>query len=505
MTTLGILGRLRQSLWTHPLATRRTDWRIVADVQARALRMRTLTDAGLHGAADQLRTQVQGGASLRQPEIVSQAFACLYESLRREQGIELYEVQILAGLALSGGAIAEMQTGEGKTLAAALPAFLFSLTGAGVHVATPNHYLASRDCELLAPVFLRLGTRAALLPEEHAPDAKRAAYAADVTYGTGYEFGFDYLRDQLLRLADRNQPLGHRFRQVLQGDLSTATQFVQRGLALAIIDEVDSVLIDEACMPLVIAAAGAGRADDPAPYQTAAHVARQLIAGQDFTLDAVERRIALTNAGSARIHLALPRSVGSLRRAWSEYVRQALHAQHLLQRDVDYVVADDRAVIVDEFTGRVYAERSWRDGLHQAVAAKEGLPIDEETAVAARISRQRYFRQYAQICGMTGTARGAEREFWRLFQLPIVEIPLHRPSQRRLLPTRAFATTDAKLAAIVAEVLKLHRQGRPVLVGTRTIDSSEQIARRLSKTGVVFRLLNGKQDADEAAVIAQAG
>ncbi len=505
MTSLGIIGRLRQSI--HPTARRARagDWRTVAAVRDRAHQLQAISDAGLREQADQLRRQIRAGKSPRRDDIVVPAFACLIESLRRELDTRMYDVQILAGLALAAGAIAEMQTGEGKTLSAALPAFLFSLRGDGVHVIAPNHYLAERDCQSLAPIFARLGARAALLPEQNGTtQSKRHAYAAEITFGTGYEFGFDYLRDQLARLALRNRPLGNRFQQLLRGAPGEAADVVQRGLSVAIVDELDSVLIDEACTPLVIAI-GADQIDPaPAAYQLALECARQLSRGEDFKIDLVQRTVTLSEQGLARIH-ARATTLPALRRAWATYVRQALFAEHLLRRDVDYVINDDRALIVDEFTGRVFADRSWRDGLHQAVAAKEQLPIREETQIGARVSRQRYSRLYPHLCGMTGTAAGSEGELWRLFSLSVVQIPLHRTSRRNVLPTRSFVTPAARSQAIVADIVGMHRRGRPVLVGTRNIVTSEQIAQSLRAGGIPFQLLNGKQDADEASVIAAAG
>ncbi len=432
-------------------------------------------------------------------------FAGTIEAIRRTVGITLYDVQVLAGLVLARGAIAEMQTGEGKTLATALPVIWHALAGRGAHVATPNSYLAERDFALLKPAYELLGLRPGLLRSQDAPSAKRAAYAADLTYGTGYDFGFDYLRDQLAAIERLRPSLGEDHRSRLRGESNQPLQ-LQRGHAAAVIDEIDSVLIDEACTPLVLSNAAPRGNPGAAVYHEARQTAEKLVLDRDFTVDERRRLVRLTHGGVQAIHAQLSSAPPlRLERPWSVYVEQALVAQWLRRRDVDYVVQDGQIRLVDEYTGRIFADRSWRDGLQQAVEAREGLAITAEMSAAASISRQRYFRRYDSVVGLTGTAEGAQREFWNMYRLPVVVIPPRMPAQRTALPTRYFSTHGAKWDAVVESIATMHRHGRPILVGSRTIENSELLAARLASAGVSFRLLNGKQDEDEARVVARAG
>lgn len=461
--------------------------------------------------AEAIRLQAQVGKEGKRLETyVVPAFALMFEAIRRTTGLEMFDVQLLAGLALARGAVAEMQTGEGKTLAAALPAFLYGLQGRGVHVVTPNAYLAERDWQQLAPAYELLGIRAGLLRERVPPEVKRAAYDCDVTYGTGYEFGFDYLRDQLARMSRRRHPLGCQLRELLQGRSTTDALPLQRGHSLAIVDEIDSVLIDEACLPLVLSETPHDSAETSpaaiAAYHAAQRVTENLSESRDFQLDREANGVTLTESGLARVHAQQTQhSQLTLARPWSAYVENALRANYLLRRDVDYVREDQRVLIVDEFTGRVFTDRCWRDGLHQAIEAKEALPIRAEMVSAARISRQCYFQRYERLCGMTGTAAPSAREFRRLYQLRVVAVPPRIPSRRVTLPTRFFRDHEAKWQAIVRAMIELHRFGRPVLVGTRTIENSQVLASKLHMARIPFRLLNGRQDLAEAEVVATAG
>ncbi len=468
-------------------------------IREQAAQLRSLSDAQLKQRTTELRQLATDAARLLP------AFALMCEAIRRTQGLELYEVQLLGGLAMAAGNVAEMQTGEGKTLTASLPAFFYSLAGQGVHVATPNAYLAQRDWQCLKPAFQIVGCSTGLLPEQGSVDEKRAAYACDVTYATGYALGFDYLRDRLELLAGSRLPLGVRHRRLLSSE-TTPARPLQRRLACAILDEIDSVLLDEACTPLVLADAAQQTADDVCAHQLAQRLADTLRCHDDYQLDLSQRQVTFTDAGMERIHAHLAsRATGPLLRPWAEYVRQALFAEHLLTRDVDYVVADDRVLLVDEFTGRIFRDRSWQDGLHQAVEMKEGLICRAPQRTLARITRQRFFRQYATVCGMTGTASTSRREFQRQYGLHVVTIPPARPSQRRELPDRYFVSTEAKLRAIVRDTAERQACGQPVLLGTRTIQSSLQLAEDLAEAGVAFRLLNGCQDQAEAEIIARAG
>ncbi len=469
--------------------------------------LRRLTDRQLAERAHALRHHVSDArpAELAE-ELLVPGFALVYEAVRRTLALELHHVQLLAGLVLARGAVAEMHTGEGKTVTGVAPAFVHALSGNGVHIATVNRYLAERDYELLRPVYELLSLTVGVLKADDPPDRKRAMYACDVTFGPGFEFGFDYLRDQVAELDQRRPALGQRFRQALKGPTAPGRLPLQRGHAFVIIDEVDSVLIDEARTPLVLSGAANEEDADPTPFLEARRIALLLELDEDFCIDESSHRVRLTPEGVAKVDAVwgrIPNVI--LKRPWPTYVEQALQAEHLLQRDVNYVVAGQSVQIVDDSTGRIFTDRSWRDGLHQAVETKEEVAITGEKDSLAHISRQRYFRIYQTVAGMTGTATGSEREFGELFDLEVVPIPLHRPCRREVLPTRFFGDELSKWRAIIEDVVRLHGRRQPVLIGTRTIRSSEWVAQQLAARGVTFRLLNGKQDEDEARIVARAG
>ena len=459
------------------------------------------------------RTSSAGGSSARPADdaALAELFAAVDEAFFRQSGLRFYDVQFLAGRALSRRAIAEMRTGEGKTYTTLLPAAWWSLDGGGVHVMTVNAYLAERDHGLLAPVLGRLGFSTGLLRSGGPPAEKRAAYAADITFGPGYEFGFDYLRDQTAVGHARGQGLGDTLRQrrqnhaALLGGIESRGDKLQRGHAAAIVDEADSVMIDEATTPLILAAASDGPAANAATYIAARAVADQLESGRDYVVDLAAGFAALTAAGERRLASLGPPARAGLERPWARYVEQALAARHLFRRDVHYVAMKGELRIVDSGTGRIFTDRTWRDGLHQALQAKEGLEITAEARSLARITRQRYLGLYRHLCGMTGTAREAEDELAAIYDLDTAVIPTHRPSRGQLWPTRVFASRESKEQAIANETERLHRLGRPVLVGAATIEASERLASLLSRRGLACQLLNGRQDAEEAAVVAEAG
>ncbi len=493
------------SVRPHAAAPPSGDQRVVQEIRDRADAVRSLTDVGLRSQMTALRQPLSDSGPLDQTTIIS-CFGLVTEALRRELGLDLYDVQLLAGLALVRKSIAEMQTGEGKTLAASLGAGAFALSGGGVHVMTVNAYLAERDYELLRPAWELLGISVGVLHQDASPAQKRAAYACDITYGPGYEFGFDYLRDQLCLLNRPRHRLGDAYRNRLHGRGNPALVPLQRGRAFAIVDEADSVMLDEATTPLILSGASEGTATNSQLYLNARRLADQLELDQDYVLDTRQQVIQVTPSGADRIRQAATiQSNGGSQRPWSQYVEQALRAKLFLKRDVDYVIDQDLLMLVDEKTGRIFANRSWRDGLRQAVEAREGIPITAENESMARISRQRYLRLYDGLCGLTGTAEGVEREYWQVYHVPVVKVPLRTPSQRRVLPTRFFSHQQSKWAAIVADIERIHRTGQPILVGTRTIQDSELLAARLTALGVPFHLLNGRQDADEADVVATAG
>ncbi len=504
VTTLRQYYRLTDPISARGFKPRRGDRSLVSQINGSFAELSSSTDKEIADKTIALRQRVSDGQSIQSCDLLVATFALVKEAARRTIGLIHYDEQLLAGIALSTGAIAEMQTGEGKTLASTLPAVLHALSGRGVHIATVNAYLAERDFQFLSPLYALLGLTVGYARDGDAPDEKRQAYSCDITYATGYELGFDYLRDQVALRQQRRLPVGRRVRDGLRGR-SVASPAVQRGHAFVIIDEVDSVLIDEANTPLILSAPRNGQLSTHEAYLHADDLAKTLDPDCDYVYQAANDSLKLTELGSRKVHGNMPRAANALARPWSMYVEQSLRAQLLYERDVHYVIRDDVVQIVDEYTGRIFTERSWRDGLHQAVEAKERVPFSDEKRSIARISRQRYFQMYAQLCGMTGTANGHEREFRQFYGLPVVSMPLRKPNRRERLPTRYFASPHDKWESITEDVARRHRLGQPVLVGTRTIANSRQLASQLTRAGVPFRLLNGVQDEDEAALVAAAG
>lgn len=460
----------------------------------------------LRGAdVDVLRFQVSQTIGRRNPESFSiDVAACFVESIRQSLGLDLFDTQIAAGIVISHGAVAEMQTGEGKTLAVGLAAILKAIDGRGVHVATPNGYLAHRDRDRLADAFERLGFSSAVIDDDEADATRRYAYRADITYAAGHTFGFDYLRDQVAMAMPGQPPLGSLTLSRLTTPDDMTTSF-QRGLIHAIVDEIDHVLIDDAVSPLILSTSSGGRADDADLHLAALRMAETLKPGRDFLIRP-DRTIRWTDDGLTQVYRVNEFSTDPmLRRPWNDYVLLALRAKHCHARDVDYIVRDDRIAIADASTGRIHADRSWSDGLQQAVEAAEGLPIRPQARAIARITRQRFYRLYSFLGGTTGTAIGCEDEFAGTYGLPVITIPLRTPSRRCTLTTRLTIDEAEKINAIVDETVDVSRNGRPVLVGTLTIDHSNAIAIAMRQRGLRVELLNGVQDADEAAVIAMAG
>lgn len=488
-------------------AESRPDGERLAAINAAGSAMAELTDEELRALADQLRESVEsGGKSV--VEVVEGGFALLREASRRTTGLFHYDEQILAGLALVRGGVAEMATGEGKTLAVSLPAFIFSLAGKGVHVVTVNSYLAARDHEFSKPIFDLLGVSIGLVPEgaDVNPEEKRKAYDCDITYGVGYEYGFDYMRDQLLRMRHPISGPGERLRYAILGNEIPEPEVVQRGLDYAIIDEVDSVLIDEAGSPLLISEAAPQSDSSDKPFAAALELATKLVEGEHFTFDRNRRRIDLTTDGRREIFEHdedIPWEL--LRRPWEVYVVNALKAEYLFHRDEQYVVEDEKVVIVDEFTGRRFEDRTWREGQHQAVEMKEGVEIRPEADSAASITRQRFYALYGKICGLTGTAAESAGEFWRFFAMPVSDIPLHKPSRRTILPEKIFIDHESMDQAIVEDVRERNLTGQPILVGTRTIRDSERISALIEAAEIPHRVLTAKQDAEEDEIISTAG
>ena len=441
-----------------------------------------LTDDELRGKTDEFRDRIDAGETLE--DLLVEAFATVREAAKRAIGQRHYDVQLMGGMALHFGWIAEMKTGEGKTLVSTLPVYLNALTGQGVHVVTVNEYLTARDSQWMAQIYDRLGISVGRVTADISdPKLKREAYARDVTYGTNTEFGFDYLRDNMA---------------------TTLEDMVQRGHAYAIVDEVDSILIDEARTPLIISGPSA---QSPELYYKFAGVARTLKAGVDYEVDEEKKIVMTTEEGIAKVEKAL--GIENLydisAMAYLHQLNQALRAKDLYRRDKDYIVDRGEVKIVDEFTGRILEGRRWSDGLHQAVEAKERVRIQEENHTWATVTLQNYFRLYAKLAGMTGTAETEAAEFASTYQLTVVPIPTNRPMVRVDRSDLIFKTEQAKFNAIVDDIEARFERGQPVLVGTISVAKSELLSKLLSARSIPHSVLNAKQHALEAEVISQAG
>ncbi len=437
-------------------------------------------------------------------DLVARSFALVREAARRTIGERHFDVQLMGGWVLLSGMVAEMETGEGKTLAATLPACTAALAGIPVHIVTVNEYLAKRDAEWMGPIYHALGLSLGLITHGMTSEERRAAYACDVTYCTNKEVAFDYLRD---RITLRGQPGRiHLQLERLSGQHARMRQLVHRGLSYAIVDEADSVLVDEARTPLIISG-GDGNGAGQQVWEAALAIAAQMEPGVDFVIQGRERAVRLTPGGEARLE-DLARPLGGIwagRQRREELVRQALTAQHLFIRDKHYLVRDEKVQIIDEFTGRVMPDRSWEHGLHQLIEAKECCPPTGQKDTLARISYQRFFRRYLRLAGMTGTAREVAGEFWSVYRLPVVRVPTNRPLIRHDHPDRVFRRAEAKWRAVVERITRLHREARPVLVGTRSVAASEHLSGLLTAAGLPHQVLNARQDQEEAEIIARAG
>ena len=433
------------------------------------------------------------------------ALACMVEAAERTLGLRPYPVQIVGALALDQGFLTEMATGEGKTLTACLPMTLAGWTGLPAHLVTVNDYLSDRDAAEMRPFYSFCGVSVGCVTSEMSPQERYLNYQKGVVYITSKELVADFLRDRL-RLGKLHQPTRRLIRKMLQGRPFGPDDIVMRGLDTAIVDEADSVLIDEAVMPLIIARARENETLREA-CRVASEIADSLTAGTDYRVDLKYREIRLTDAAERKID-ALSEKLpgvwqGALRR--EELVQQAITAREFYHRDKQYVVADDHVTIVDEFTGRLMPNRTWRSGLHQAVEAKEGLDATSPTETLARLSFQRFFRLFRRLGGMTGTASEAATEFWHIYGLPMLSVPTHKPCVRQTYPDRVFAGGTDKFQAIVEEIVQWHAIGRPVLVGTRSVQASETLASMLGARGLSFNLLNATRHSEEARIVAAAG
>ncbi|OEG00137.1 preprotein translocase subunit SecA [Vulcanibacillus modesticaldus] len=441
----------------------------------------SLSDNELKDKTTEFKEKLNNGQNL--DDILPEAFAVVREAAKRVLGMRHFDVQIIGGIVLHEGRIAEMKTGEGKTLVATLPAYLNALTGKGVHIITVNEYLAERDRNQMGQIFEFLGLTVGLNLHDMTSQEKQQAYAADITYGTNNEFGFDYLRDNMVLYKE---------------------QMVQRPLNFAIIDEVDSILIDEARTPLIISGHASKSTD---LYYAAAHFVKGLSEEEDYVVDVKANSVSLTEAGVERAEKAfgIENLYDTNHMTLNHHITQALKAKVLMKRDRDYVVQDGEVIIVDDFTGRLMHGRRYSDGLHQSIEAKEGLKVQNESMTLATITLQNYFRMYQKLAGMTGTAKTEEEEFRKIYGLDVVVVPTNKPMIREDLPDVVYKTERAKYRAVVEEIVHRHHKKQPILVGTVSIEKSELLSDMLKKKGIPHNVLNAKYHEMEAEIVAQAG
>lgn len=450
-------------------------------VLALAPKYEKMSDEELKNQTDVLKDRLKKGETLE--DIMFDAFAVVREASYRVLNMRHYPVQIMGGICVHQGRVAELKTGEGKTLMATLPAYLNALSEKGVHIVTVNDYLAKRDSEWMGKVYRFLGLTVGVNTHDMTDEQKRAAYACDITYGTNNEFGFDYLRDNLkIRMSD----------------------MVQRGLNFAIVDEVDSILIDEARTPLIIS--GRGEKSSTLYYDCNSFV-KTLVADEDYTVDVEDKTVQITENGARKAEkfFGIENLADIENSELNHHIQQALKAHFIFKRDSDYIVSDGEIIIVDEFTGRLMIGRRYSEGLHQAIEAKENVTVRNENKTYATITFQNYFRLYHKLSGMTGTAKTEEEEFRTIYGLDVLEIPTNKPVQRIDLPDVIYSTAAGKTRAIVKEIIERHATGQPILVGTVTVEKSEEISRWLIKNKVKHNILNAKNHKREAEIIAQAG
>jgi preprotein translocase subunit SecA len=480
-------------------------WRaqIIREVEAATREVSAMSDRRLRETAGMLRGQLMREGFVARA--TARAFALVQEAAARRVGLRHYPVQLMGGVALLHGKLVEMETGEGKTLTATLPAATAALAGMPVHIITVNDYLAERDAELMRPVYKALGLSVGLVRHGQNPVERRDAYACDVTYCTNKELTFDYLRDRIA-LGNRRSTVSVQL-ESLFGLGDRGGRLLLRGLHFGIIDEADSVLIDEARTPLIISGEG-DETEGVDLYGRALELVRRLEHRRDFDIAAGERTVRLSPAGRQRLdHLAAGLTgPWRARRGREELAENALSALHLHQRDQHYVVADGKVQIVDEFTGRVMPDRSWERGLHQMIETKEGCEPTASRSTLARITYQRFFRRYLRLAGMTATATEAAGEMWAVYGLGVVRMPTHRPLRRTSLGTRVFRNAEEKWRAVVTVVAEKSRAaGRPVLIGTRSVAASEHLSALFRASGLDHVVLNARQDRDEAEIVAAAG
>ena len=455
--------------------------KIADQIESYATAMEQLTDDQLKDKTNEFKERYQKGETL--DELLPETFATVREAARRVLGLYPYRVQMMGGVVLHDGNISEMKTGEGKTLTATMPVYLNAISGEGVHVVTVNEYLATRDASEMGELYNFLGLSVGLNLNSRSTDEKRAAYACDITYSTNNELGFDYLRDNMVVYKE---------------------QMVQRPLNFAVVDEVDSILIDEARTPLIIS----GQAEkSTALYNRADSFIKRLTEEEDYKIDVQSKTIALTEQGISKAEetFGLENLYDVDNTALTHHLDNALRANYIMLRDIDYVVQEGKVMIVDQFTGRIMDGRRYSDGLHQAIEAKEGVEIEDETKTMANITFQNYFRMYKKLAGMTGTAKTEEEEFREIYNMEVIQIPTNRPIQRDDRPDLLYPTMESKFKAVVADIKERHRKGQPVLVGTVAVETSEYLSQLLNKEKIPHEVLNAKNHFKEAEIILNAG
>ena len=501
--TISTSRRFSPFSWLRNRTSRKSNW--VPSVREAESGFKTLSDSEILKQGSLLRENYAEAASEDRLKLRHQYAGLIGECVFRAMGFRLFDVQLQGVGAASRGSIIEMQTGEGKTVVTGCIAALRALDVPSVHVSTTNGYLADRDCDELAPIFDRLGLTHGKLPSESDEAASRMAYRQQIVYGPGYQFGFDFLHDQMKLRQQKKSRLGKSVLNRIRGTEVGHKLIQPPEHHVALIDEADSVMIDEAMTPLIISLP-ANTPQDPVPYRLANKIVSEMVEGEHYTIKRQEQSIEVTDEANREAHdkIANHREL-SLARPWKAYISNAIRAREILKRDVDYVVLEEKIQLVDQYTGRILADRTWQAGLHQAVEIKENLELQPARESSTTITRQRYLQMYDSLAGLTGTAQSVADEFREIYNCPIVVIPTNRPSLRRIERMRFFADSEAKYAAIADDVLKRHQTDQPILIGTRTIRESIQIDQALRARNITAILLNGVQDGDEAEIVAQAG
>ena len=491
------------SLLTHPAnISRRECEKIIAAIHHHGEPLKKLDDLALAVKAADMRSRLHHRGLTK--ELAIEAFALVRETAARTVGMRHFDSQLMGGWVMVHGGLAEMETGEGKTLTATLAAATAAMTGIPVHIITVNDYLVSRDAELMGPVYQALGLTVGAVTAEMDGPARRRGYACNITYCTNKQLAFDYLRDRIL-LGNDHGRMRLQLERIHHHNARTDRLFLN-GLCFAIIDEADSVLIDEACTPLIISRP-TDNSEEEQTYLQAMALAERLKEGDDFSLNRLERQVMITDTGRELLEEAQESFGGvwrSIRRG-EELVSQALAALHLYLCNHQYLVLNGKVMIIDENTGRIMADRSWERGLHQMIEIKEECEITGQQEHMARMTYQRFFRRYLHLAGMTGTAREVRRELWSVYRLPVIRIPTNRPSRRNPLEIRIFSDKEAKWREVLCHIQRIHLSGRPVLVGTRSVADSELLSLLLEKENLPHQVLNARQDAKEAEIVARAG